>query len=282
MARLGRLVTSLPMSLVTLYRARIDCEGLLALAFSQSGASPDLVETTRGLAARGAMTAAFVNDAGSPLAAAARHVFALQAGPEASVAATKSCIAQMIAGARFVAAWQGDAAFADALARLPAALAAALAQGKRWADAAVPLLAPADRLLVVGRGTGLALAMETALKLKEVCGLQAEALSGAELRHGPLALIGPGYPVLLFALRGPAQPGLLALADELRQRGARVLLAAPPDTPDVALPLAGAADADLDAITALASAYPMVEALARARGRDPDRPPHLAKVTHTR
>ena len=125
--------------------------------------------------------------------------------------------------------------------------------------------------------------MEAALKLKEVCGLQAEALSGAELRHGPLALIEPGYPVLLFAPRGPAQAGLLALAADLRARGAQVLLAAPSqDSADAALPLAPSADADLDPLAALTSLYPMVEALAVARGRDPDRPPHLSKVTRTR
>ena len=282
MARLGRLVTSLPMSLVTLYRARIECEGLVALAFSQSGASPDLVEPTREFTERGAQTIAFVNDAASPLAAAARWVFALRAGPEASVAATKSCIAQMTAGARFVAAWQGDAAFGAALDALPGALDGALALGPRWADVSLPLLAPAERLLVVGRGTGLALAMEAALKLKEVCGLQAEALSGAELHHGPLALIEPGYPVLLFAPRGPAQAGLLALAADLRGRGAQVLVAAPTEHAQAQLPLAPTAEVDLDPIAALASCYSMIEALARARGRDPDRPPHLTKVTRTR
>jgi glucosamine--fructose-6-phosphate aminotransferase (isomerizing) len=283
MARLGRLVTSLPMSLVTLYRARIDCDGLLALAFSQSGASPDLVEPMREFVARGAQGVAFVNDAGSPLAAAAGWVFPLHAGAETSVAATKSCVAQMAAGARFVAAWQGDAALARALAALPPLLDSALALAPRWAAAALPALAPAERALVIGRGTGLALAMEAALKLKEVCGLHAEALSGAELRHGPLALIEPGYPVLLFAPRGPAQAGLLALAADLRARGAHLLLAAPAeDAADAALPLATSADADLDPIAALVSLYPMVEALAAARGRDPDRPPHLSKVTRTR
>jgi glucosamine--fructose-6-phosphate aminotransferase (isomerizing) len=283
MARLGRLVTSLPMSLVTLYRARIDCDGLLALAFSQSGASPDLVEPMRAFVARGAQGVAFVNDTASPLAAAAPWVFPLHAGAEASVAATKSCVAQMAAGARFVAAWQGDDALARSLAALPPLLDSALALAPRWAAAALPTLAPAERALVVGRGTGLALAMEAALKLKEVCGLHAEALSGAELRHGPLALIEPGYPVLLFAPRGPAQAGLLALAADLRARGAHVLLAAPAeDAADAALPLATSADADLDPIAALTSLYPMVEALAAARGRDPDRPPHLSKVTRTR
>jgi glutamine---fructose-6-phosphate transaminase (isomerizing) len=281
MARLGRLVTSLPMSLVTLYGAQLDCQGLLSLAFSQSGQSPDLVAPTQQFAQRGADTVAFVNDAASPLAQAVRWPFALQAGPERSIAATKSFIAQMCAGVRLVAAWQGDAALAAALQALPSGLRQAHAAGEAWCQAGVPALARAERLYVVGRGTGLAVAMEAALKLKEVCGIQAEALSGAELRHGPLALVGAGYPVLIFAPRGPALPGLLALAEDLRQRGAEVLLAAPPGTPGASLPLTPAADADLDPIAAIQSFYPLVEALARARGRNPDQPPHLAKVTRT-
>lgn len=282
MARLGRLVTSLPMSLITLYGARLDVYGLLSLAFSQSGQSPDLVLPTQQFTARGACSVAFVNDAASPLAQAARWAFELHAGAEHSIAATKSFIAQMTAGARLVSAWQGDAPLAAALAALPAALRQAHAAGDAWCDVGVPALLNAERLYVIGRGTGLAVAMEAALKLKEVCGIQAEALSGAELRHGPLALVEPGYPVLLFAPRGPALGGLLALADDLRQRGAQVLLAGPPGAPGVALPLTATADADLDPITAIQSFYPLVEALARARGRDPDRPPHLAKVTKTR
>jgi glutamine---fructose-6-phosphate transaminase (isomerizing) len=281
MARLGRLVTSLPMSLITLYGAQLEVEGLLSLAFSQSGQSPDLVLPTAGFAARGANTVAFVNDSASPLAQAARWAFALRAGTEASVAATKSFIAQMAAGARLVAAWRGDAAFATALEALPSALQRAHAAGAAWCEAGVPALLRAERLYVIGRGTGLAVAMEAALKLKEVCGIQAEAMSGAELRHGPLALIEAGYPVLLFAPRGPAQAGLLALAEDLRQRGALVLLAAPPGTPGASLPLTLTADADLDPIAAIQSFYLLAEALARARGRDPDRPPHLAKVTKT-
>jgi glutamine---fructose-6-phosphate transaminase (isomerizing) len=282
MARLGRLVTSLPMSLITLYGARLDAEGLLALAFSQSGQSPDLVLPTEQFAARGACTVAFVNDAASPLARAARWAFELHAGAEHSIAATKSFIAQMAAGARLVSAWQADAALGSALDALPAALRQAHAAGQAWCEAGVAALRNAERLYVVGRGTGLAVALEAALKLKEVCGIQAEAVSGAELHHGPLALVEAGYPVLLFAPRGPALPGLLALADDLRQRGARVLLAGPPGAPGGALPLTATGDADLDPIAAIQSFYPMVEALARARGRDPDQPPHLAKVTRTR
>jgi glucosamine--fructose-6-phosphate aminotransferase (isomerizing) len=278
MARLGRLVTSLPMSVVTLYRSRIACDGLAAFAFSQSGQSPDLVEPLRGFSDGGATTVAFVNDAASPLAQAARWVLPLHAGEETSVAATKSFIAQLVAGARLVAAWQGDATLGAAIAALPAVLSRAAAADWR---AGVEVLATADRLLVIGRGIGLAVAQEAALKFKETCGLQAEAFSGAEVRHGPMALIEDGYPLLVFAPRGPAQEGLLTLADEMGRAGARVLLAAPPGTPGVELPLAQTGAEELDPVAAIQSFYLMVEALARARGRDPDRPPRLQKVTRT-
>jgi glutamine---fructose-6-phosphate transaminase (isomerizing) len=280
MARLGRLVTSLPMSVITLHGAALHTEGLLAVAFSQSGASTDLVETTRSFAQRGALTAAFVNDAASPLAQAAAWPFGLHAGAETSVAASKSFIAQLTAGARWVAAWQDDATLAAAIDSLPASLAQALAVGSTWAERAVPLLMRSERMFVVGRGTGLAIAMEAALKLKEVCGIQAEAFSGAEVRHGPLALIEPGYPVLVFAPRGPAHAGLMALADDLRAHGAQVLFAG--DGVGNALPLVHAAAAELDPLCAIQSFYVLAEALARARNRNPDAPPHLSKVTRTR
>jgi glucosamine--fructose-6-phosphate aminotransferase (isomerizing) len=278
MARLGRLVTSLPMSLITLYQSRLQCEGLTSLAFSQSGQSPDLVAPTRFFRSGGARTVAFVNDAESPLAHAAEWVLPLHAGAETSVAATKSYIAQLVAGARFVAQWQNDAQLKASLERLPEALELAVQQD--W-SAAVQALAQADRLFVIGRGTGLAIAMEAALKFKEVCGIQAEAFSGAEVKHGPMALVDEGYPLLVFAPRGPAQPGLLTLADEMRRRGARVLLAAPAGTEGSELPLVSTMAEDLDPISAVQSFYPMVEALARERGLDPDQPRHLAKVTRT-
>ena len=278
MARLGRLVTSLPMSLVTLYQSRLVCDGLVALAFSQSGQSPDLVASMRYFGEQSARTVAFVNDPASPLALASERSFALHAGPELSVAATKSYICQLVAGASLAAAWQQDAAFSDALAALPATLEQAWAQD--W-SAAIDALLGADRLYVIGRGTGLPIAMEAALKFKEVCGIQAEAYSGAVVQHGPMALVEAGFPMLVLAPRGPAQPGLLLLAEQMRQRGARVLLAAPAGTAGSDLPLAPSGHVDLDPISAVQSFYRMVEGLARARGLNPDKPRHLNKVTRT-
>jgi glucosamine--fructose-6-phosphate aminotransferase (isomerizing) len=278
MARLGRLVTSMPMSLVTLYQSQIRCEGLASLAFSQSGQSPDLIGPTEYFRDCGALTCAFVNDAASPLARAAEWLFPLHAGQEASVAATKSFIAQLVAGARLTAAWQDDGTLLSGLEALPPCMEQAC--DTDW-SVAVDALLDADRLFVVGRGLGLPVAMEAALKFKETCGIQAEAFSGAEIQHGPMALIEEGYPLLVFAPRGPAQAGLLELARAMRERGARVLLAAPAGTPGAELRLVEAPLVELDPVCAIQGFYPMVEALARARGNDPDQPPHLKKVTRT-
>ena len=276
MSRIGLLVTSLPPSVITLHHAPINGEGLAALSFSQSGQSPDLVETMACLALRDVVTAAFVNDTDSPLAKAVNHVIDLQAGAEESVAATKSFIAQLAAGLRLYAAWANDGALRRALPLLPDTL--AIAAEADWSPA-IAALRDADRLLVIGRGASLAIAAEMALKFKEVCGIQAEAFSAAEVKHGPMALIDAGYPVLVLAPRGPEQAELVALATDLRGRGARVLLAAASNHAE--LPVVSGEHDTLDTVSIVQSFYPMVEALARARGHDPDRPPHLKKITRT-
>jgi glutamine---fructose-6-phosphate transaminase (isomerizing) len=278
MSRLGTVVASLPMSLVTLYGSPLRSQGVLGVALSQSGQSPDLVAPMQYLRDGGARTVALVNDVQSPLAQAAEFVLPLHAGPELSVAATKSFIAQLVVAARLVAHWHRGPALHEALARLPADLQAAAAAD--WSPALEPLR-NMDRLFVIGRGPGLAVAHEMALKLKETCGISAEAFSGAEVEHGPMALVQPGFGALVLAPRGAAQAGLLALSHKLRERGARVLLAAPPGTPHADLPLVSTADEMLDPIAAVQSFYPMVEALARLRGQDPDAPRHLNKVTLT-
>jgi glucosamine--fructose-6-phosphate aminotransferase (isomerizing) len=278
MARMGRLVTSLPMSLVTLYKSPLRTEGLLAVSVSQSGQSPDVVELMRYFRAGGATTVALVNEMESPLAQAAEWALPLRAGAERSVAATKSFITSLSAGARLVAEWQEDADLKAGLAALPDALRRA-AQAD-W-SAALEVLAPARNIMVVGRGISFPIALEAALKFKETSALQAEAFSGAEIKHGPMALIEDGYPLLIFATRGPAQAGLVALAEEMRGRGARVLLAAPHDVPGRDLDLPVASHPDLDPIVAIQAFYVMAAGLARARGLDPDQPRHLSKVTKT-
>lgn len=274
----GQLVTSLPMSLVTLYQAPILAKGLVALAISQSGRSPDLSTPISVFREGGATTLALVNDSDSPLAHAAQWDIPMHAGIERSVAATKTFICSLVGGALLAAQCCGDASLGNQVRTLPEALRMACRQD--W-SAAVAALRNADRIMVIGRGPGLAVAQEAALKFKETCGIQAEAFSSAEVRHGPMALIGSGYPLLIFALGGPTQAGLLELARDMRARGALVLLGAPADVEDRDLTLTSGVSDDLAPILAIQSFYVMVEALSRARGFDPDNPPYLNKITST-
>jgi len=278
MSRLGRLVTSLPMSLVTLLQAPLQAQNALAIAISQSGQSPDVVEPTRYFRQGGATTVALVNDAHSPLATSADWCMPLHAGTEKSVAATKSFITSLVAAAQLVGHWSNDAGFIAALNELPSALDAATHSD--WAEA-IEVLTPANNIMVVGRGISFPIALEAALKCKETSAIQAEAFSGAEIKHGPMALIDDGYPLLIFATRGPTQAGLIALAEEMRGRGARVLLAAPADISERNLTMPTAALPDLDPIVAILSFYVMAEKLSRSRGLNPDQPRHLNKVTKT-
>lgn len=278
MARMGRIVASLPMSLVTLYKSPLVTRDTLTIAISQSGQSPDVVEPIRYFRDGGATTIALVNDIDSPLAAAAEWAMPLRAGKEQSVAATKSFITSLVAGARLVAQWQNDPELTEGLAALPDALRRATEVD--WSPA-LEVLTPARNIMVVGRGISFPIALESALKFKETSALQAEAFSGAEIKHGPMALIEDGYPLLIFATRGPTQAGLIALAAEMRTRGARVLLAAPADVAERDLTLPTAATPDLDPIVAVQAFYVMAAQLSKARGMDPDRPRHLSKVTKT-
>ncbi|WP_434578323.1 SIS domain-containing protein [Pseudomonas sp. Z5-35] len=278
MQQLGLPVASLPMSVVTMQQAPLKVSGQVAFAFSQSGQSPDLVNSLRLLRKRGALSVALVNAADSPLEAACEFSVPLCAGIESSVAATKSFIATLSASARLVAHWKDDGELLEAGIALPEGLREAASQD--W-SAAVETLRDSQRLMVIGRGAGFAIAQEAALKFKETSAIQAEAFSSAEVRHGPMALIDEDYPLLVFAPRGAEQAGVLSLAADMRQRGARVLLAAPDDIAERDLTLSRAEHPALDPILAIQSFYGMAATLAVARGLDPDQPRHLSKVTRT-
>jgi glucosamine--fructose-6-phosphate aminotransferase (isomerizing) len=278
MRRLGLPVVSLPMSLITLHKAPLAVAGQMAVALSQSGRSYDLVDTMAALKAANATTVGFINHTDSPLAKHCKWVVPLCAGVEESVAATKSYIAALSVIARLVAHWRDDAQLLEALARLPDRLDEA---ARVPVSVALDTLLWADSAMVVGRGLGFAVALEAALKLKETCAIQAEAFSGAEIRHGPLALVEHGYPLIIFALRGAEQSGLIDLARDLRERGARVILAAPSGVASRDLTLEVGDDPTLDPILAIQTFYVLAARLAKARGINPDEPPHLSKVTLT-
>jgi glucosamine--fructose-6-phosphate aminotransferase (isomerizing) len=274
----GLATASIPPSLVTRYKIDLDLSRALVLAISQSGASPDVVATLAAASAGGGCTVAIVNARDAPLAGVAQHVLPQWAGPERSIAATKSFICSLVCIARLIAQWRSDAALARALARLPERLEAALACD--W-SAALELLAPASSLYVVGRGLGFGVVHEWALKLKETSGLHAEALSAAEVHHGPRAVIDQTFPVLALALGDPAGNDAAAFAAELAARRRKVAVASARPVAGRHLPLPPPLHPLLDPIVAVQAFYPLAARLAEARGLDPDRPRGLRKVTAT-
>lgn len=280
--QLGIVTASASPSVGSVYAARQSVRGALYLVISQSGKSPDLLRNAEAAREGGARVVALVNVEDSPLAQLAEVVLPLRAREERSVAATKSYLASLAAILQLAAYWKRDAALINALDALPDALREA------WRMDWSPLidgLADARNLFVLGRGLGLAAAQEAALKFKETCGLHAEAYSSAEVKHGPMALVGPGFPVLAFAQPDETEAGTLALAEEFRARGAPVWVAAtrgdPSARPGEALPLQPAPHPVCAPLLTIQSFYRAINALALRRGRNPDMPPHLNKVTET-
>ena len=281
--QLGVVTASLSPSIGSVYASPLRLKGALFIAISQSGKSPDLLRNAEAAKASGARVVALVNVEDSPLARLADTVIPLGAGPEKSVAATKSYLASLAAIAQLVAHWKDDPVLLAALDTLPQALRDA------WEQDWSPLtdgLVDARNLFVLGRGLGLGAAQEAALKFKETCGLHAEAYSSAEVKHGPMALVGAGFPVLVFAQPDETGPGALAVADEFHARGAEVWVASAATRDagkgsSVALPLASAAHPALAPLLTVQSFYRAINALALRRGHNPDLPPHLNKVTET-
>lgn len=271
------LTSSASPSISSVYGIEQDLRDCLFVAISQSGRSPDLLAAVQAARRDGACVVALCNAPDAPLAAAADFSIPLLAGPERSVAATKSYIASLAACAHLVSEWTQDAELMAGMQALPAAIAAAW--DLDW-SAALPMLVAAEHLYMISRGIGLGLAQEGALKAKETCGLHAEAYSGAEVRHGPVALLGEHFPALVLAQNDAALPGLQELAEELATRGVEVALAGGRAAGAVVLPTVECL-ASLAPIPAAASLYRLLAQVAVARGRNPDAPPHLSKVTAT-
>jgi glutamine---fructose-6-phosphate transaminase (isomerizing) len=273
----GRPVSLVAPSLHTLYGARVDYQGQLAIAVSQSGRTPEIVTTLRRLADTGAAGLAITNDPDSPLVAASDAVVALDAGEERAVPATKTVTAELLAFA-LLARGLGEPRFADAdLAALPDAVATVLSDPEP-AQRIAAMLADEPRLVVTARGLLYGAALEAALKLQETAGIAAQGLSAADLRHGPIAIVDEGFPVLALSAAGPARADVAELVAMLRGRGARVLTVSADADADLPLP---AVAEPLAPIVAVVAAQQLARELALARGRDPDAPVGLQKVTAT-
>ena len=274
-ARLGLVVSMSAPSLVTAYGAQPDMHGALFVVVSQSGRSPDIVMATETARRLGALTLAIVNDPHSPAASACELVVPIAAGAECAVAATKTVVLSMLAGAQLVSAITQDTHLAQAIRRSPDRLSHALGcDWSAWGDS----LAKAPAAFVAARGYGLGTGREIALKLTETLGLPTIGLSAAELRHGARAAITPATPVLLLRQNDATAAAVDELICDLRSAGETVFSAGGPHG---TLPWIGDDDPICDPVAMLVPAYGAIEQAARRRGIDPDKPPHLTKVTET-
>jgi glucosamine--fructose-6-phosphate aminotransferase (isomerizing) len=269
--QLGLVAAAAMPSVASVYHRPQRMRGALFVAISQSGHSPDLIAATEQARADGAFTLAIVNNATSPLARACDVVLDIAAGEERSVAATKTVLATLAAGLALVDAWEPGAA-RPVLDALPQRLAAATKLD--W-SALTETLAAVPSIFTVGRGPALGIAKEAALKLAETCGIAGLAFSAAELAHGPMALAGPGFPVLAFMQDDASRPHSEQLLATLAARGVPVLAAGD------GLPVLPPLHPDADLLPQLLSFYLAAETAAGRRGLDPDRPRSLQKVTRT-
>ncbi len=283
---LVEILHSLPAGLVspstmTAYGARPDLRDVLMVAVSQSGGSPDLVESMQVARAQGATTVAVTNNPGSPLAQSAEIHLDVLAGPERAVAATKSYTAQLLVLYLLFDAMRGGTGAAAAA--LPDAGRVLLAREQEVADIAQRYRF-AQRLVCTGHGYSYPTASEAALKLMETSYISAQAFSGADLMHGPLAMVDPQVPVLAVVAEGVGGQAMRPVVRRLRESRADVCCIGSP-----------AAVADATAGVSLPSGVPeevspMLEILpcqqlalhlAVTRGGDPDSPRGLKKVTET-
>lgn len=286
------VMSGLPVSLAapslnTVYERPVDLEGHAVVAISQSGESPDIVAVVEQARRSARPTIAITNDPASPLADAAEHVLDLRAGPERSVAATKTYTASLIAIAALGCALadpEEDGRSVEHLRRVPSALAATIEQ-VTGAEQAAELLAAHDRAVCVGRGVNMSTAFEAALKITELSGTLVAPYSPADLMHGPIAAVGSQVPAILVAPDEPASASVLQTRGELRRRDAPVvLLGAETDQQDavlIRLPQL-ALPGWLSPLPCTVAAQLLAVHAARLRGVDLDRPSDLTKVTRTR
>lgn len=277
---LGLPVASVGPSVASIYGAKLALADSLCISVSQSGKSPDIVEMTRGARQGGAYAVAVTNHPDSPLAQAADATLKIHAGPEISVAATKTFVTSAVAGLWLLAEMKGDAALLAAIRDLPAALERAVAADWSPVIAAVGNVGDGS-IYTLGRGPGWAMSNEAALKFKETCQLHAESFSSAEVMHGPVSIVDRGFPVLAFAAADAAESAVAEIADAIAAKGASVFVTSDKVRKATVIEHVRTGHWLTDPIALIASFYAMVERVAANRGINPDMPRHLNKVTET-
>ncbi len=275
-------------SLHTLYQTPPNLARALVVGISQSGQGADVRQVLDDARAQGALTVAITNDPNSPVAQAAAYHLHLRASEERSVAATKTYTAELMVLAMLAAELSDDDAMRAALRQLPRQAEQTLSE-----YVTTPLTAPQwveryrymEQFAVIGRGLNYCTAFEINLKVKELCYLTGDAYSEADFRHGPIAVIHPGFPVMAVAPQGKTLPVMLDLLEKLHERQAELLVISnaeeafrhaqnvmrlPADVPEWLSPLLAVMHGQVFAMR-----------LAIARGHEVDRPRGLSKVTIT-
>ena len=268
-------------SVFTLYGGELRLDDVLVIGISQSGESKDVLETVRRSGDLGARTLSVTNDTGSSLAGAAEFHFPLRAGREESVAATKTYTASLLVLYLLVEALKGGDAPSAEVRGLPEGAREIL--GSRWEGTA--RYRYADHVVVTSRGYNLPTAQEAALKLMETNYVVAEAFSAADLRHGPMAMIGQDFPVITIVPPGKARPGMASLVEGLRERRAEVVvISADRELTSVApagFLIPASCPEELSPVLYAIPPQILAHDLSRLRGLDPDAPRGLSKVTET-
>jgi glucosamine--fructose-6-phosphate aminotransferase (isomerizing) len=256
-------------STLTVYGSRPDLREVLFVAVSQSGSSPDMVDSVTAACECGALTVAVTNDTASPLAHAADITIDVHAGPERAVAATKTYTTELLALRLLLVGSSGAAALpAAASETLESAAGTGAAQRYRFAD----------RLITTARGYSYPTAREAALKLMETSYVSAQAFSAADLLHGPLAMIDSGVPAIAVMSPGRGGDAMSGALDRLAATGADVLRVGPSGDVPIAV---GDVPEDLLPVLEILPLQQLAWRLALDRGADPDRPRGLAKATST-
>lgn len=269
-------------STLTAYGARPDLSGVLMIGVSQSGGSPDLVQSLQVAGERGALTIAVTNKSGSPLAQAAHADVDVHAGPELAVAATKSYTGQLLALHLLLTRARG--AEPSGTDRLVAAAEVLLAEDDRISDLAQRYRF-ATRLVSTARGYSYPTAREAALKLMETSYVSAQAFSGADLLHGPLAMIDHDHPVIAVVPDGLGAEAMKPVLERLSDRGADVAVFGGDQSVEL-----GTVGFDLGCPGITEELHPIIDIIplqqlalemTLARGLDPDAARGLSKVTQT-
>jgi glucosamine--fructose-6-phosphate aminotransferase (isomerizing) len=272
-------------SLYTLYQTPPRLRGALVVGISQSGQSPDIVSVVADGRRQGALTLAITNDLSSPLAAEAEMVLDACSGPERAIAATKTYTAQLLSIALLSAALTQDDSHAEAIGRVPEWIRDALTLDGAIEQAAqrYPSM---TQCVVLGRGLNYSTAAEWSLKLKELTSVVAEPYSSADFRHGPVAIVTRGFPVLAVVPGGAVFEDVMALLTPLVEERGVELIAVSNEERALALartpiPLPAGLPEWLSPLVSIVPAQLFCYHLACAMGRDPETPPGLSKVTRT-